>query len=260
MNSVTANSFSDKFFKFYPDQTGELMPYSDGLGAGAYADWRHILWIVATPVLGYLLYQFFKSRKELGKTAVLTAAISLLILRIGFQLSNITFAGHEPAWRFIPFHLCAIMGFVMPVVAIFQIEKLKMPIYVIGMMGGIATVAFGDYFVSSFLAFEYVEGIIAHTLLIFIPIIEISIGRFKLEIKKSWPIFVVMPVLILWAFIGNQVFFKSQGTNYMFLNESGFPNGFGGSYYFAIYVLLFFLVYIAIFIPPEIYRKKTANK
>lgn len=133
------------------------------------------------------------------------------------------------------------MGVLLPIVALFNLEKLKTPVYVISMMGGFASIAFGEYFTSSFVTFYSIEGIISHSLLILIPIIEIASGNFSLVFRQSWTVLVGMILLIIRATFANEVLFRDRKTNYMFLKESGFPGGFGGRYYFGIYISYLFI-------------------
>ena len=249
-------SFLEKFFGYYINADGDFEPYSDGLAGGAFADWRHFLWLIFTPIFAYLIFRYFKKNPRKARSTIIALAILLLICRWTFQILKVAYGDEIPVWRFIPFHQCAVMGVLLPLVVLFDFKKLKMPIYTLSMMGGFATIVFGDYFTSKFLTFYFFEGIISHTLLIIIPLIEIASGKFSLDIKKSWSVFAGMLALIAWAGLGNEVFFKNYDTNYMYLRRSGLPNGFGGDYYFAIYVAIFAAVFLCMFLPPYFHKKR----
>lgn len=247
-------NFFEKFFGYYLYADGEYKPFDDQLGGGSFADWRHFIWIIATPILSVFLYRHFRKYPKNARRVIVYLATILLGLRLTFQILKVTYGNEVPFWRIIPFHQCGVMGIVLPIVVLLNIEKLKMPIYTISMMGAFATIAFGEYFTSKFVTFYSIEGIISHSLLTIIPLIEIASGKFSLDIKKSWSVFVGMLVLMGWASLGNFVFFRSYDTNYMYLRKSGFPDGFGGDYYFLMYVIIFFLVFLCMFLPPLMYR------
>lgn len=247
--------FTEKFFGYFKYPDGSYAPYDDERGGGSFGDWRHYIWIVAVPTISVFAYRYFRKHPEKARRTIVTLAIVLLCLRLFFQVIKVTYGDERPLLRVLPFHQCAVIGILLPLVVLFDIKKLKMPIYSIAMMGGFATIAFGEYFTSSFMSFYSIEGIISHTILIVIPLIEIASGQFSLDIRKSWSVFVGMLLLMGWATLANEVFFKDYRTNYMFLKKSGFPDGFGGSYYFLLYVIIFIFVYSCMFIPPLLYKK-----
>ena len=76
------------------------------------------------------------------------------------------------------------MTFMLPLTYFFKWDKIKTPVYVLSMMGGIITIIIGDYFDSKFMTFSTLEGMTAHTILLLVPIYEIAIGEFNLQIKK----------------------------------------------------------------------------
>ena len=62
----------------------------------------------------------------------------------------------------------------------------------------------------------------AHTLLILVPIIEVAVGDFRLELRNAWTVVVGLLVLVLWGTLANEVFFKAYDTNYMYLKEMAY--------------------------------------
>lgn len=249
--------FYEKFFGYYADSQGQFFPYSDNLGQGAFIDWRHWVWIITTPILGIFVFKYFRKNPEKARTVIVVLAIVLFFARVVFQSIKVFYGDETPIGRIIPFHMCAVLGVVVPIVVLFNIKSLKMPVYTLSLMGGFATVAFGEYFTSHFLTFYLFEGILSHTILILIPLIEVGARTFSFDIKKSWPVPLAMLILIGWATMANKIFFSRYNTNYMYLDESGLPNGLGGNFYFLIYVGLFILVYLAIFLPPYVYSRRS---
>ena len=242
------------------------------MGAGAFEDWRHFLWIALTIGLCVGLYILFAKYKKAGKITVITMAIGMFLVRLVNQTVRAIIGAEVPWTRAFPFHLCTVMTFLLPIIVLLSYYKpqnktislFKHAIYVLSILGGIITVIVGDFFDSSFMNFGTIEGIVAHTVMILIPIIEIAIGNFRLDIKTSWTVIVGMLVLIGWASLANFVFFKDYDTNYMFLRKNGLPGNIGGDAYFLIYILIFAIMFSLIYFIPICYRKiknkKTVGK
>ncbi|MFN8015667.1 MAG: YwaF family protein [Acidimicrobiia bacterium] len=248
-------SFFDKFFGYYKDSFGDYEWYSNKLGGGSFEDWRHYLWIISVPIISVLFFKYIKRNPDKSRKIIVWLASILLVGRITLLTFPVFLGGAQPVGRIFPFHQCAVMGVLLPLVIFFKLDKFKHPIYVISIMGALATIAFGEYFQSTFLNYYFFEGIISHTLLLLIPLAEIARGNFKLDIKKSWTVIVGMLMLLSWATLANKVFFAKYNSNYMFLERSGFPDGFGGHYFFFIYVIIFIIVFAIIYLSPYLYSK-----
>lgn len=247
-------NFFEKFFGYVYDSNGNYVPYFDNLGKGSFSDWRHFFWIFLSIGLCFALYFLFKKYKKAGKITVLVLVSLLFSTRLINQIVRACIGAEVPAWRAFPFHLCTMMTFVLPLTIIFKWDKIKTPVFVLSMMGAIITIIIGDYFDSLFMTFSTLEGITAHTILLIVPIIEIAIGEFRLDFKKSWQVIVGILLLIVWATLANDVFFKNYNTNYMYLKRNALPGNIGGKYYFLIYIAIFFIMLALIFGLPELTR------
>lgn len=240
-------SFFEKFFGYfrYADSEGVLglpEPYKDGLGDGAFSDIRHILWILVTILLAVGLYMLFSKNHKAGKYFVVIACGMLFTTRLCNQIYRAAIGAEYPAWRAFPFHMCTVLSFLMPIVAIFKIDKIKTPVYTLAIMGGVITIIIGDYFDNRFLTFATLEGMSAHTLLVLVPIIEVAIGGWSIKFKNSWQTIVGIIILMLWATLANKVFFADYDTNYMYLVRNALPGNIGGDYFILIYALIFFIL------------------
>lgn len=253
-------NFFEKFFGYVYDVNGNYVPYFDNMGGGAFSDWRHFFWIFASIALCFGLYFLFKKYKKAGVITVYVLVILLLATRTINQIVRASIGAEIPAWRALPFHLCTTMTFLLPLTILFKWDKIKTPIYVLSMMGGIITIIIGDYFDSSFMTFSTLEGIIAHTILLVVPIIEIATNRFRLEYKNAWQVVFGILILIVWATLANDYFFADYNTNYMYLKKNGLPGNLGGDYYFFIYIAIFMLMWSLIFGLPTLTRKLKAKK
>ncbi len=257
--------FIRKFFGYYQYENEEGVlglpePFKDGLGKGAFSDIRHIIMLVLVISLCVILYRLFKKYPKTGKKTAFILVGIMLITRVVNQTVRAIIGAEDPAWRALPFHLCTMMSFVLPLVVIFKWDKLKTAVYTLSMMGGIVTLLLGEYFENQFLTFSAFEGIYAHTILILVPIMQIATDDFRFEFKKSWTVFLGIGILLLWATLANYVFFKDYDTNYMYLRKNGLPGNLGGDFYFLIYCVLFLIMYFLIFSIPTFYRKKKLTR
>jgi uncharacterized membrane protein YwaF len=257
-------SFIERFFGYFSDGPGD--PPSqiwDGLGNGAFEDWRHYAWMVAVIIISVALFQVARHKPKLGKILLISIASALFIVRLVHQTYR-GIAGVEVPWfSAFPWHMCTVLTFVLPIVIVFDIKVLKQAVYMLSIMGGIITVLVGDYFVDLFLPFSAIEGISAHTLLIALPIMEIGLGTFKFKINKYWEVIGATLILMAWATLANEVIFKGYDTNYMYLRHNGLPANIGGDYYILVYVGIFLFFSAAIYGSPLLYNKifsKTKNK
>lgn len=248
--------FLKKFFGyFYNENSGKPEPYQSGNGKG-YSDIRYYIWIILIIVLAIYLYKYFKIREKKGRKFLIITSSILFIVRFSNQLTRAIIGAEVPAFRAFPFHLCTVMTFLLPIVIIFNLKKLKNAVYPLSIMGGIITVFINGYFDNSFLTFSSIEGMTAHSLLIILPIVDMAVSHFSLNIKKIYEPIILIFILMGWATLGNEVFFKGYDTNYMYLKKNELPNDFGGKYYFLIYVTIFFILLSLVYFIPYFYRKK----
>lgn len=256
--------FFQKFFGYFKDEYGNVSTYKSGGGLGAFVDWRHYAWMILVIILAIFLYRLFKKHPKAGKITVTALLASLFSVRFIHQIIRAIIGAEVPAWKAFPFHLCTVMTFMLPIVYFLNLKKLKEAVYVLSMMGGIITIIVGDYFDDTFMTFSTLEGMSAHTILLLVPIIEVALGNFKLEYKNIWKVFVGIIILLIWATLANEVFFKGYDNNYMYLKKNGLPGNLGGDYYFLIYVLIFLVMINMIYGFPTLYRyfsnKKGLNK
>ena len=254
-------SFLERFFGYFSDGPGD--PPSqlwDGLGAGAFQDWRHFAWMGLVIFLALGGFQFAKHKPKLAKIVLLSLATSLFVVRLVHQTFR-GIAGVEVPWySAFPWHMCTVLTFVLPLVIVFDIKPLKHAVYVLSIMGGIITVLVGDYFVDLFLPFSAVEGISAHTLLIVLPFMELGLGNLHLKINQYWQVIIGTFILMGWATLANEVLFKGYDTNYMYLRHNGLPGDLGGDAYFLVYIAIYLLFSAAIYGSPVIYRNWTRKK
>ena len=256
-------NFFRKFFGYFKDANGNLSPYSDGGGSGAFDDFRWWLWVASVAILAFLLYFVFKKHKKVGKIFIIAVVSTLLGVRFINQVVRACIGAEYPFWRAIPFHPCTVMTFVLPLTILCKWDKIKTPVFVISIMCGLITMFVNDYFDNWFLTFSSFEGIVAHSILFLIPIYEVAIGEFRIDYKKWWHIVVGMVILIVWAMLANLILIYGCGisANYMYLMHNALPFG-GNSPVYLVYYVLIFCVFMALILGlPELarYIKKRTN-
>lgn len=237
----------DYLIKFigYFNQNGNVSSFSDGLGEGSYG-WRHFLWIVFVIVFGIIGYLYFKKHPQQERKVVLIMVISLFIVRLTNQTVRAIIGVEVPWTKAFPFHMCTVLTFLLPLTVFFRWNKIKTAVYVLSMMGGIITLLIGDYFSDRFMTFFTLEGMSAHTILIFVPIFEVAAKKFDLAWKNSWQVIVGILILMGWATLANEVFFVGTDPNYMYLKENALPFGNEKTFFFY-YVIIFFVMLSSIY-------------
>ena len=234
-------------FRYFFDNT-----YEDHLGEGSFG-YRHFIWIALTFILVFLLYFIFKKHKKSGLYFLIATSIFIFVFRVIKQIHRVNI-GIEAPLNALPWHMCTVLSFLMPIVIIFNLKHLKTAVYSLGVMGGIITLAFGDYFYNTYLTIFDYEGMFTHSMLFILPIIDIAIGRFNFEFKKAYQCIIGILILLAWATLANDVIFAGEDTNYMYLKHNELPFEIPGIPFFAIYAVIFMIFFLSIFGFPILYR------
>jgi uncharacterized membrane protein YwaF len=229
------------------------MLYEDNLGEGAFGT-RHFIWIGLTILLAFGLYFLFKRYKKEGRIFLVSVSAFIFVFRVVKQTAR-AILGVEGFLNVLPWHMCTVLSFLMPIVIIFNIKKLKPAVYSLGIMGGAITLLLGDYFSHGFLTIYELEGMFTHSMLILLPIVDIAISNFSFKFKQAWECVLGILVLMGWATLANEVIFANQNTNYMYLKENALPFEVAGIHYFFIYAVIFAVFLLAVFGIPELCRK-----
>ena len=245
----------DWILKFFSYSFGDGSPstFSDGLGEGSFGI-RHFIWIAVVILIAIIGYQLCKRHPKTESKIVLILVISLFLVRFSHQTLRAVIGVEVPWTKAFPFHMCTVLTFLLPLTVIFDWKKIKTPVYVLSIMGGVITLILGDYFNDRFMTFWNLEGMSAHTILILVPIFEIAAGRIKLDLKESWQVIIGILVLMGWAMLANLVFFKGTDPNYMYLMENELPFGNDQNYFF-FYTLIFIVFLGVIYGSPVLKRR-----
>lgn len=208
-----------------------------------------------TVLLSIALYQYFKRNPGRAVRFLKALAVLLFAERLLKQIYRVAVGIENPALMALPWHMCTLLTFLMPVVVFFGLKKWKDWIYPLCMMGGIVTLLLGGYFKTSFLKFEDYEGIWAHMLLILIPIVEMAIGEFGLRFKNIWKTHIGLVLCTLWGLFADLIVFPKYHTNSSELmsNELGFD--IPGIPYPVVASIIAILFIFTLYSVPALYRK-----
>lgn len=228
--------------------------YTGPAGDGFYG-MRHLIWIIGTILFAIVLYQYFKRHPKYARRIMIIFCSLLFGYRLINQICRAVLGIENPPLQAVPWHLCTLMTFVMPIVLIFELKKLKPMVYSLCMIGGIVTLFMESYFDNAFLTWWEIEGMWAHMLLIFVPVIEMAIGNFKLEFKNAWQTVVGLIGCTLWALFADVVLFADYDSNNSELMENMLGFDIPGIPYPVVVVFIAIIFITVMYAIPTIYRK-----
>ena len=236
-------SFFEKFFGYFKDEEGNLAQYNDWMGHN-FIDIRHLIWIIVTILLVILLIQLSKKHKEGVITFCKGTLAFMFVQRVINQIVRAILVVEHPFWRVLfPAHLCTTMIYLLPIVVLFHIKKLKKPVYFLSALGGIITILEGNYFASVFMPFGTLEGIFAHTVISTVPIVLMYNEKEHFNLHDVKNIYLFMEGLMLWATMVNMLLLYLNpwyDPNYLYLVNNMLP--FGGKHFVYLYVLIFTII------------------
>jgi len=243
-----------EFFKNFFDNG-----YHDNLGEGTFGH-RHLVWVLATLVCIFALYFLFKKHKRAGLIFICTVSAAIFLFRTAITVHRLIIKLYDPPLSALPWHMCSLLAFLLPVVIIFDLKKFKTAIYSASVAGGVITLALGDYFDHALITIYLWESMITHSMMIIMPLIEIAIGRFKIELKNLWQAVAGVLFFMAWATLANEVIFRGHGFNYMYLKNNALPLEIPGIHYFVLYVVMY-IIYLSIFFgAPLLHRRIKAKR
>lgn len=233
--------------------------YSDGLGEGTFG-YRHLIWVVATIVCIFVFYFLFKKHKKAGRIFICVVSGAIFLFRLSITIHRIIIKLYDPVLTALPWHMCSLLAFLLPIVLIFDLKIFKTAIYSTSIMGGFITLALGDYFDHAFINIYLWESMITHSMLIILPLIDVAIGKFKFEIKNLWQAILGLLFFMGWATLANDLIFKGVGLNYMYLKYNALPFEIPNIHFFVIYVALTLVFLAILFGAPHLHRKILKRK
>ncbi len=243
-------NFINKFFGFFDYGWRSLEQFSDHLGHGT-SDIRHFIWIGLTILLIIAIFIIKKKKTNDKIFKVLKVLLAIMFLtRLARQVQAAMLGVESPYWRAIfPIHLCSIMIYLLPIVVLFDLDKIKKPVYFLCILGGTITILDGDYFDSLFMTFGTIEGMYAHTLILLASIFLLKYENKRFSLKDYIKSLIGITMIALWATVFNIILgVYYTGSNYLYLVHNMLP--IGGNYfvylYFLIYIILLSIFYFCL--------------
>lgn len=212
-------------------------------GDGLFSILHIILIIFFFAIIIFNSVYSYKNHKYAEKV-VLICCIVMPISRLIRMIMEICFGLKQPL-EALPFHLCHIMSFVIPIVYFTKWKKAFHCVMFYGMLGGTMTFLFGDYYAYNVLNFYDIESIILHIMLAMTATSSFAKGDFKLTINNIHYIPIFMILLACWAEFGNTIF----GTNFMYIRENGLPFKLLPGHFLFTYILIAIIIFSCMYLP-----------
>ena len=253
-------NFINNFFGFSDYGSGRLEQFSDHLGHG-FTDIRHFIWLILAIALVVVIIKL-KDKKVNDKIfKALKVLLAIMFLtRLGRQMQATILGVERPYWRAIfPIHLCSIMIYLLPIVVLLDLKKIKKPVYFLCILGGTITILDGDYFDSLFMTFGTLEGMYAHTLILLASIFLLKYEKNRFDLTDYIKSLMAITIIALWATIFNIILgIYYTGSNYLYLVHNMLP--FGGNYFLYIYFLIYIVLLSIFYVCLNIKHKKEMIK
>lgn len=228
--------------------------YSGPAGDGDYG-LRHFLWIIGTILLLIILYQFSKRKPKQARTVMVVLCVLLFLTRLTKQIYRAAAGIEDPVLMALPWQICTVMTFLMPVVLIYNLKKLKPLVYSVCLIGGIITLFVGGYFGNEFLTIWEYEPMWAHMMLIIIPVMEIAVGNYRLEFKDVWQTLLGLFLTTAWALLADLVIFAGYNTNNSELMSNNLGFDIPGVPFQVLYVIVGVIFITLMYGIPTAFRK-----
>lgn len=225
-------------------------------GSGLFST-LHICLMVFLAVWLVSMFFLFKKFPKFTKYAILGMSIYIITARI-FRMVLCVSLGINTWLEVMPFHLCHIMSFLLPICIFFNWKKPLPAFLLYAFFGGVLTFIFGNYYKYSILTFFDIESIILHTLLPTIAVAFVAIKQIKMTILDMVVIPIMLVCLAGWAWVGNTLL---PDANFMYIKYNGLPfNMFPGHHFLWTYFVLMVIALASIYIPVLIIRRREKVK
>lgn len=211
----------------------------------------HIIFMVLMGIWIIFASFLFHKYREAALKATTFLCYFMMISRL-FRMLLLWISGTNTFFEILPWHLCHLMSFVFPIFFLTKTKKFFLPILAVTFFGGIITFVFGDYYRFQYFTFLDIESISLHFMMSTVVIACIASGYYKIKLKDSWQIPIMIGFLMAHATLGNII---CKTTNFLYLKENGLPfNLFPGyTHIYTYFIVLLFLTFIT-YIPLLLIR------
>jgi len=215
-------------------------------GGGLFSS-LHITLIVVFFLLTILNFYISKKNHKYASIVITTCCIFMPISRIVRSIMEVSFS-LKSLIEILPFHLCHLMAFVIPLVYFFKWKKAYHCVMFYGILGGVMTFLFGDYYKYNVLNFYDIESIVLHIMLTLTATSSYAKGDFKFKGDNIHYIIIFLLLLCSWASLGNYL----CDENFMYIRDNGLPFILVPGPFIFTYLLIAFVVFFIMYIPSII--------
>ena len=186
----------------------------------------YIVLIVGLSITAGIL---LRKKDDTTKNKVLNVIACLIpiIYIADFFLMPFSRSGHDIDIDKLPFHICTLMGIVVPFVQFNKkFEKIREPITCLSLVASLMYITYPGSALGGVAPFCYkvVQTFVFHGLLFSYGYLSVATNSVKLEFKNIWKELCVLVVIALWAGLGNTLYSSSEHHyDWFFITGSTFP-------------------------------------
>ena len=187
----------------------------------------HFLYLFV--IFGTALLLTFLLRKKADE-AKLRAIRIFAVLTIGLYIADFFIMplsdsyGHQIGLDKLPFHVCTLMGVLLPFVQFNpKLSRFRDVIVCMSVASSLMWMCYPGSALGGRPPFSYIifQTFMFHGCLFTWGFLNLSLGQVRLSLKKLWKELVLTLIILVWAFLGNTVYPNEQ--NWFFIAYSIFP-------------------------------------
>lgn len=194
---------------------GDFFRYWDELpqdGGFRLFGWIHICWLVGIIFVCIVTGYYYRKADAAVQDRILKILTGIcLCLELGKDFYLIWIG--EMGISYLPFEMCGLAIFVELGFAFFHRKFLGEVMCVISMPGAMAALLFPDWTRYPLFNYMHINSFLIHGLLVLIPVLVLTSGRYKPSIKRIWQIFLFLFTVVPSVYVINRIW----GCNFMFL-------------------------------------------
>lgn len=237
--------------------TKETVP--EGVGFSTF-DTTHLLWLLGA-FISIAAAAIIYRRLSYQNRNVMRTVVGILVVLCEIVKDIAVAAIGDFGVGYLPFHLCGINILLIGFDLIKQTKTVRNFLYYIGIPGAMLALLFPNWTALPCVNFFHIHSFIVHLLLVMYPVILVTSGEVKPNIRTMPKCVLLLIGLAIPTYILNLIF----DTNFMFLMspETGNPLGlfeqYLGSHLWGFPVLLpivMFVMYLPLFIVSKIKKAK----
>ena len=221
--------------------------FIDGFVPGEYVYGTiHIFSIVFVLILiPFLIYIFKgKSSDEIYNRIRIIAIITLVVyfVRRGIDVYN----GKSILEAYWPFYICNINTIFLSIFIIFKVKKGQDFFMITGILGAVLMFVVPDgVFNDKYLTIQILDSVLSHYEIVVLPIVLMATKAYKLDIRKSWQVFLGLFILLFNVEI-LQPILTDRNVDYLFIRGTlpftieGVPQLFIMLFTIGIYVYIIY--------------------